>query len=99
MRFSFSLPKENKFTSVNSPSTIVGNVKNFINICKKENVNPLIFKDSISRTNNITVDFEHIFPIDKLIISNYEGKNANALDFISAYYSYNGIQFENYKTI
>lgn len=95
--FTFTEGEQIPIKSLSSTSTIVGNVDNFINVCKKEDINPLIFKDSTSRMNTVIIDFEHIFPIDELIFFNYEGKKADTLNFVSISYSYNGLQFEKLK--
>lgn len=93
--FSFTegdlIPME-KISSTNS--TIIGDIDNFIHVCKPKHVNPIIFKDPIARTITVQIDFEHIFPIDSLELSAYTGSKAEAIKTISIGYSLNGIQFQ-----
>ena len=54
-------------------STTKGNIENFINPCKPEDINPLTLTDSSIRTHQMIFTFDAIYPLDSInIISNIE---------------------------
>ena len=91
-KFTMTLGEKIPFESISIPfSEVKGNQDNYINYCKPIDLNPLYFLDSTIRTHQIILNFDAIYPIDTLLIT--QTLDTTPIEFISIEVSFNGLNY------
>jgi len=72
-------------------SKVLSNTNNFK--CVDDREYPLIISDSSIKTHQITLEFNAIYPIESLLIENYQGDDAYSINEISVEVSIDGYRY------
>lgn len=79
-------------------SKVLTNTNNFISSCKSVNESPLIISDSQLKTHQIILNFDAVYPINNLKLTNYNASDALPLDNVSISISINGSKYTSIYT-
>jgi hypothetical protein len=74
-------------------SDVLSNTYNFISSCKETNSSELIVANSQSRTHQIYLTFDAIYPIEYMELVNYSGDLADTLTKITVEVSIDGVSY------
>ena len=75
-------------TNISLPySTLFSNTTNFISPCNLVDEYPLILGESSTRTHQIILDFDAIYPVENIVIYNQEENGVNPVEKITVEYT------------
>ncbi len=99
LQFTQTLGEYIPIQSIEIPySTTDGDLENFINYCKPVSINPIFFSNSIIKTHQFIINFDAIYPIDRMELTSYIGNRAQTIESVSIDYSLNGDSFTRFLT-
>ncbi len=78
-------------------ANVLGNLENFINVCKDNSENPIVLTGNKLKSYTIEFLFDNIYPLKDVEITNFLANQADSLKTINIDVSSNGVSYDRIK--